>query len=312
MENWQSEYLQFALFVLATVWLLQKGSPESKELDKAGPSPTRAEGRRARGRGLSHMGAGGRPPHRDLLELADHRHGDDLHRVLVRTVVHGLERFQRGAGDPRRAAVSHGSATWARRPSGRARSRTGSRSSWRSARSRCFAIYLRQRGSPESKPVGAPTGDATGAELVSQDATLAPNRAQLDLAVALAHLERRLRTGCGPAKERAVPQREPRAVAPADDLVARNTATPGERAAAVGAAVVNRMNPVGMPDQKDRGVIDDHARHFSLGQVRRARRFSPVGRAGIEHGLVDADSPGEAQMPAEVPGKARARPPRGS
>src|SRR5215218_6829721 len=36
MENWQSEYLQFALFGLATVWLLQKGSSESKELDKAG------------------------------------------------------------------------------------------------------------------------------------------------------------------------------------------------------------------------------------------------------------------------------------
>src|SRR4051794_35126364 len=36
MENWQSEYLQFTLFILLTVWLLQKGSPESKELDKAG------------------------------------------------------------------------------------------------------------------------------------------------------------------------------------------------------------------------------------------------------------------------------------
>src|SRR5436190_23063908 len=36
MENWQSEYLQFALFALATVWLLQKGSPESKGLDEAG------------------------------------------------------------------------------------------------------------------------------------------------------------------------------------------------------------------------------------------------------------------------------------
>ncbi|HEX6389986.1 MAG TPA: DUF6766 family protein [Solirubrobacteraceae bacterium] len=36
MENWQSEYLQFALFALLTVWLLQRGSPESKELDKAG------------------------------------------------------------------------------------------------------------------------------------------------------------------------------------------------------------------------------------------------------------------------------------
>jgi membrane protein implicated in regulation of membrane protease activity len=36
-ENWQSEYLQFFLYVFVTVWLLQRGSPESKELDKAGP-----------------------------------------------------------------------------------------------------------------------------------------------------------------------------------------------------------------------------------------------------------------------------------
>jgi hypothetical protein len=37
MENWQSEYLQFSIFVLATVWLVQKGSTESKPLDQAGP-----------------------------------------------------------------------------------------------------------------------------------------------------------------------------------------------------------------------------------------------------------------------------------
>src|SRR5215212_463996 len=36
MENWQSEYLQFTLLIFATVWLLQRGSPESKELDQAG------------------------------------------------------------------------------------------------------------------------------------------------------------------------------------------------------------------------------------------------------------------------------------
>ncbi|GAA2205554.1 hypothetical protein GCM10009850_010120 [Nonomuraea monospora] len=35
-ENWQSEYLQFFLFIMLTVWLVQKGSPESKEPDKAG------------------------------------------------------------------------------------------------------------------------------------------------------------------------------------------------------------------------------------------------------------------------------------
>lgn len=30
-ENWQSEYLQFFLFILATVWFVQRGSPESKK-----------------------------------------------------------------------------------------------------------------------------------------------------------------------------------------------------------------------------------------------------------------------------------------
>jgi membrane protein implicated in regulation of membrane protease activity len=36
MENWQSEYLQFLLYVLATVWLVHRGSPESKEPGDAG------------------------------------------------------------------------------------------------------------------------------------------------------------------------------------------------------------------------------------------------------------------------------------
>ncbi|MGI8662112.1 MAG: DUF6766 family protein [Acidimicrobiales bacterium] len=35
-ENWQSEYLQFLLYIAATVWLVQRGSPESKELSDAG------------------------------------------------------------------------------------------------------------------------------------------------------------------------------------------------------------------------------------------------------------------------------------
>jgi len=35
-ENWQSEFLQFLVYLMATVWLLQRGSPESKELEKVG------------------------------------------------------------------------------------------------------------------------------------------------------------------------------------------------------------------------------------------------------------------------------------
>ena len=36
LENWQSEWLQFWLFALATVWLVQKGSNESKEPENLG------------------------------------------------------------------------------------------------------------------------------------------------------------------------------------------------------------------------------------------------------------------------------------
>src|SRR4051794_15575817 len=35
-ENWQSEYLQFILYVFGTVWLFQRGSPESKPLHQLG------------------------------------------------------------------------------------------------------------------------------------------------------------------------------------------------------------------------------------------------------------------------------------
>ena len=35
-ENWQSEYLQFFLMILATVYLVQRGSTESKKLDEVG------------------------------------------------------------------------------------------------------------------------------------------------------------------------------------------------------------------------------------------------------------------------------------
>src|SRR4051794_41944371 len=36
LENWQSEFLQFFLYIFATVWLLKRGSTESKGGDAAG------------------------------------------------------------------------------------------------------------------------------------------------------------------------------------------------------------------------------------------------------------------------------------
>jgi hypothetical protein len=42
-ENWQSEYLQFLLYIWATIWFVQRGSSESKDVDQAGPGPDREE-----------------------------------------------------------------------------------------------------------------------------------------------------------------------------------------------------------------------------------------------------------------------------
>lgn len=47
-ENWESEFLQMALFVVFTIFLMQKGSSESKDFDKEEevdrePSPTRKD-----------------------------------------------------------------------------------------------------------------------------------------------------------------------------------------------------------------------------------------------------------------------------
>ena len=47
-ENWESEFLQMALLVVFTIFLMQKGSSESKDLDKEEevdkePSPTRKD-----------------------------------------------------------------------------------------------------------------------------------------------------------------------------------------------------------------------------------------------------------------------------
>ena len=36
-ENWESEFLQMAAYVLLTIWLRQKGSPDSKKLDEEEP-----------------------------------------------------------------------------------------------------------------------------------------------------------------------------------------------------------------------------------------------------------------------------------
>src|SRR4028119_2523138 len=42
-ENWESEFLQMAAYVLFTVWLFQRGSAESKDPDKKEPADEEPE-----------------------------------------------------------------------------------------------------------------------------------------------------------------------------------------------------------------------------------------------------------------------------
>lgn len=163
MENWQSEYLQFALFALATVWLLQKGSSESKELDKAGTESDREQkvSRYADERSPRWAAVGG-------VRTAIYSNSVIIVMALVffgswfAQSVTGWTAFnqeQHDHGDPRLSWWSY----------------VGSSDFWQATFQNwqseflavgsfaVFAIFLRQRGSPESKPVGAAHAD-TGVE----------------------------------------------------------------------------------------------------------------------------------------------------
>jgi hypothetical protein len=164
MENWQSEYLQFALFALATVWLLQKGSPESKELDKAG---TEADVDQKIGEHADQAS----PRWAAVGGLRTAIYSNSLIIIMavvfvgswVAQSVTGWTDFnqeQQIHGDPEVSWLAY----------------VGSSNFWESTfqnwQSEFLAvgsfavltIFLRQRGSPESKPVGASTRDATGQE----------------------------------------------------------------------------------------------------------------------------------------------------
>ncbi|PYY34018.1 hypothetical protein DEJ25_10040 [Curtobacterium sp. MCPF17_011] len=162
-ENWQSEYLQFVLYIWATVWFVQRGSPESKELQQVGPESDEDQevGRSAGPWSPRWAGAGG------------FRQVVFSHSLLV--VMGGIFLLswaaQSAAGvvafDEQRLLDLEAPVTWARYVlSSDFWNRT--LQNWQSeflavGSMAVLGVYLRQRGSPESKPVGA-ADDDTGAE----------------------------------------------------------------------------------------------------------------------------------------------------
>jgi hypothetical protein len=164
-ENWQSEYLQFALFAAATIWLVQKGSPESKELDKAGRESERVQ----------KLGRHAEPesPRWAKLRGGTRRWVYSNSLLIVMAViffVSWLAQSVSGWAVFNEQATTHGESTisWLSYL-GKADFWEGTFQNWQSeflavGSFAVLAIYLRQRGSPESKPVGASTTDATGQE----------------------------------------------------------------------------------------------------------------------------------------------------
>ncbi len=155
-ENWQSEYLQFALYIVATTWLIQRGSSESK---KPGEVGTESDEQQKIGRY-----AGEDAPR--WARVGGWRtavYGRSLAAIMTFFFVGSLA-AQSVAG---RAAYNHDQLTQNEDPVtwiGYATSAdfwNRTLQNWQSeflavASMAAFAIYLRQRGSPESKLVGAP------------------------------------------------------------------------------------------------------------------------------------------------------------
>ncbi|MGW5347690.1 DUF6766 family protein [Streptomyces sp. NPDC004050] len=155
-ENWQSEFLQFFLYIFGTVWLVQRGSPESKEIHKAGPESDEEQrmGDHARSDSPRWAGTGGWRQALYSRSLGLVMGGlfvlSWLAQSITGTAAYNGQQL-RQLEDP---------VTW-----------TGylatpdfwnrTLQNWQSellavAAMVVLSIYLRQRGSPESKPVGAP------------------------------------------------------------------------------------------------------------------------------------------------------------
>ncbi|MFJ7905187.1 DUF6766 family protein [Streptomyces sp. NPDC096198] len=162
-ENWQSEFLQFFLYIFGTVWLLQRGSPESKELHKAGPESDQEQ------RVGDHAQADS-PRWAGTNDWRQHLYSRSLGTVMALLfLLSWLAQSIAGAAayneqqlrellPPVSWAAYLASADFWNR----------SLQNWQSellavAAMAILSVYLRQRGSPESKPVGA-AHTSTGVE----------------------------------------------------------------------------------------------------------------------------------------------------
>ncbi|MFF5970384.1 DUF6766 family protein [Streptomyces sp. NPDC012769] len=162
-ENWQSEFLQFFLYIFGTVHLVQRGSPESKPPDRTGTESERDQRMGDHARHDSPRWAGTKDWRQGLFSRSL---GLTMAALFLLSwlaqSVSGVSAYNdqrlRQLQDPLGWGSYLGSADFWNR----------SLQNWQSellavAAMAILSVYLRQRGSPESKPVGA-SHAATGVE----------------------------------------------------------------------------------------------------------------------------------------------------
>ncbi|MGH7580508.1 MAG: DUF6766 family protein [Gemmatimonadales bacterium] len=156
-ENWESEFLQIFSYVFLTAFLFQKGSAESKKLDE--PEPTDRDPRAGKPRPDAPW-----PVRRGGLILKLYEYSLSLAfflLFLMSITLHALS----GAADYNQEQAEHGQPpVSAIGYAGTARFWFESLQNWQSeflsiALVVLLSIFLRQRGSPESKPVDSPHGE---------------------------------------------------------------------------------------------------------------------------------------------------------
>jgi hypothetical protein len=160
MENWESEFLQMALYVILTAFLFQRGSAESKDPDKS--EPVDRDPRTSKDPNAPW------PVKRGGLVLKLYENSLSIAFALL-FLASLLLHARGGAIAWNDEQLSHGSSEMTTTFGYMTRSRFWYESfqNWQSEFLAVFAIvfltiFLRQRASPESKPVDAPhdqTGD---------------------------------------------------------------------------------------------------------------------------------------------------------
>jgi hypothetical protein len=153
-ENWESEFLQMMAYVVLTIFLFQKGSSESKKLD--GPNPQDEDPRKHRNDAEAPW-----PVRRGGVVLVLYENSMLVLFAILFAASFLLHLFG-GAAAYSEEQVRHGAeAVSPGEYLGTAQFWFESLQNWQSeflvvAVLVGAAVYLRQRGSPESKPVAAP------------------------------------------------------------------------------------------------------------------------------------------------------------